>query len=69
MQGSLIGDSPEILCAYPEPIPALHHAAPSAVTRRGKERDATIAIEIEPGEDLGEDEAASLIFERDWPDS
>jgi hypothetical protein len=63
MQGTLWGDSLEVLCAYPEPVPALSPVhAPRAA-------HSALALTVEPAErETPEGAAPRLIFEADWPD-
>jgi hypothetical protein len=79
MQGTLWGDQLEVLCAYPEPAPALSlsHAAggmhgsqgsPAALAA-GQGRDPALALAAQPTARRAQAVPASaLIFESDWPD-
>lgn len=79
MQGTLWGDRVEVLCAYPEPVPALSSAhgregihgsqgAPASVTT-GAGRDAALALAPQPAASGTPTPAApGLIFEADWPE-
>jgi len=80
MQGMLLGDRLEVLCAFPELLPALrlHHAgrtsdggtqgAPAPITagERGNETLAMASPSARPRATTRREE--SLIFESDWPD-
>ncbi|HEX6129628.1 MAG TPA: hypothetical protein VF071_11465 [Candidatus Limnocylindria bacterium] len=82
MQGMLLGDRLEVLCAYPETVPALRPSATwdqmngtqgsSTPSAAGERRDAALALAT-PQRSRSRRRAApraraSLIFERDWPD-
>lgn len=83
MQGMLLGDRLEVLCAYPETVPALRPRytweridgaqGSSAPDATGERRDAALALAT-PQRSRSRrraaprDRAASLIFERDWPE-
>lgn len=66
MHGSVVADGAvQVLCAYPEPVPPIHR---QPAPRRG-----TLLRAVGPGTaaragDELSHEAASLVFETDWPD-
>lgn len=64
MQGTLWRDRLEVLCAYPEPVPALSplHARSAAGV------DAALAPPGRPAERGAPQAAPRLVFEADWPD-
>jgi hypothetical protein len=66
MQGMMVGDRLEVLCGYPEPVPAV-----SARSTRGATHDAHGAPAAPPaagGSATATGKAVALIFESDWPD-
>lgn len=82
MQGMLIAEHLEVLCAYPEPIPALHlHAWGSSVGPKGtpaalatdERGDPALALAPPPARRRARRHAparatTTLIFESDWPE-
>ena len=83
MQGTLIENGPQILCAYPEAVPAIRQrpegstpdlaGPPSPVDLRAP--SARAAVPVDPGPpDAGQPteivtvRTTTLIFEDDWPD-
>jgi hypothetical protein len=80
MQGTLLGERPELLCAYPEPAPALHAGTsgggwigtqdPPEARPSGDGGRSALAVAKAPGERAGaaKDRASALIFDLDWPD-
>jgi len=69
LQGTLLGDRPEILCAYPETVPALRQQPPEAATHASRPRGRGM-LPVGPGRPTRRAVRPSgeLIFESDWPD-
>lgn len=83
MQGMLIGEHLEVLCAHPEPVPALHLQAswgrtdgpkgtPASVAT-GERADPALALAAPPSRRRAPRRASArattmLIFESDWPE-
>ena len=59
MQGTLVGDRTEVLCAYPDPVPAVH---------RRREPEATARRAAEPARGSATMSSSSLVFDCDWPE-
>jgi hypothetical protein len=66
MQGTLVDDGLVVLCAHPQPVPALHAfkvgPCPEAMPHEGGPRPPATSTVAAPGL------RSRLIFETDWPD-
>lgn len=61
MQGTVSGGRLEVLCAYPEAVPALRFARSSSEAGR-------VALPVNEGADDAASPPEALVFDADWPE-